>query len=158
MTDAKRTLSQMERDVIATYVVSEDDQLPWWQWVAIPVAGGIAMASMDIPIRWLGVIVAIAAAGLIGAVAGLAIKRAGTVPRFRAMPAPLRRVMIVYWAVAGVGLAAILAWAFTTDVELSFVWGGAVYVVFVIVIGTLSDMAYRRAVERLAVEAGIVDG
>ncbi|HLU32087.1 MAG TPA: hypothetical protein VK088_10020 [Acidimicrobiia bacterium] len=158
MTDAHRALSQVERDRVETYLVRERAPLRWWEYLGFALAGGVALAAMDVEPRWLSIAIALLAAVAIGALAGVGIRRAGAVPRLRSMPPRLRVVLIVYWVVAMVGLAAILIWAFTTDVELSFVWAGAAYAVLVIVAGSVADVAYHRRARRLAEEAGILGG
>ena len=74
------------------------------------------------------------------------------------MPPPLRRVLIGYWVVAGVGIAAILVWAFTTETARPFVWAGGLYFVVVVLAGSVSDGMFRRRARRLADQAGIQDG
>lgn len=158
MNEAERLLSQVERDRIATYVTDDERRQPWWQSLGFAAAGGVALAAMDIEPRWLAMVVALGVAMFIGALARLAINRAGEVPRVRTMPASLRRVLIGYWVVALGGLAVILAWAFTTERDLSFVWGGGAYFVLVVVAGWITDVLYRRKARRLAEQAGIEHG
>ncbi|HEX7098284.1 MAG TPA: hypothetical protein VF377_03525 [Acidimicrobiia bacterium] len=156
MDDLRRTLDQVERDRLETYL--GDGHIPWWYSLGFAVAGGCALMSMGIETRWLAIVVALTAAVTIGAMAGVAVRKAGAIPRLRTMPPPLRRVLIGYWVVAGVGIAAILVWAFTTETARPFVWAGGLYFVVVVLAGSVSDGMFRRRARRLADQAGIQDG
>lgn len=158
MDDIERTMEQVQRDRLGTYVDSAWDRIPWWYSLGFAAAGGGAVMTMGIETKWLAIGIALLAAGAIGALAGVAIRRAGSVPRLRTMPAPLRRIMAGYWLVAMAGLAAILLWAFSTETSRPFVWAGALYFALVVVAGTVSDILYRRRARLLAESAGIEHG
>ena len=158
MNHVQRILSQVEKDRIETYLDHEEKRLPWWQSLGYALAGGVALASLEIETRWLAIAVALGAAVLVGALAGTAIRRAGAVPRLRTMPQSLRRVLFVYWIVVLVGLAAILAWAYSTDGTLAFLRAGAMYFLLIVVAGACADVRYRRIARRLAERAGLRRG
>lgn len=158
MTDAERAMAQVERDRIETYLVMNRAPLRWWQYLGFALAGGGALAAMDVEPRWLAIVIAMGAAALIGALSSAAIHRAGAVPRIRNMPHPLRQVLVAYWIVAMLALSVIVVWAYTTEVDASFVWGGGAYAALVIVAGSVADVAYRHTARRLAAEAGVEGG
>lgn len=158
MDDLKRTLEQVERDRLETYVGNSRYRIPWWYTLGFAVAGAGALMTLGIETKWLGVAIALAVAMVIGALAGVAVRKAGAVPRLRTMPAPLRRVMIGYWVVTMAGIAAILLWAFTTETPRPFVWAGGMYFALVVVAGSVTDGLFRRRARRLAAEAGIEHG
>jgi len=114
--------------------------------------------TLGIETKWLGVVAAVVTALLIGALAGVSVRKAGAVPRLRTMPSPLRRIMVGYWVVAMAGIAVILLWAFTTDTARPFVWAGAMYFALVVVVGSVTDVLFRRRARQLAIEAGIEHG
>lgn len=158
MNDAERALSQVERDQIQTYLVQNDRRAPWWQTAGFALVGGVSLAAMDLEPRWLAVLVALGVAAAIGALAGIVIRQAGAIPKLSGMPTSLRRVMIAYWAATMAGLAVIVAWAFTSDVELAWVRAGAMYFALVLIAGWIADRRYLRTARRLAERAGITRG
>lgn len=153
MNHVQRILSQVEKDRLETYLDCEGKRLPWWQSLGYALAGGAALAALEIETRWLAIAIAFGAALLIGALAGKAIRRAGAVPRLGTMPQSLRRVLFAYWVVTLGGLAAILTWAFSTDGELAFLRAGAMYFTLIVVAGACADFLYRRNARRLAERA-----
>ena len=158
MEDLERTLQQVERDRLETYVGGPGQRIPWWYTLGFAGAGAGAMMTLGIETKWLGVVAAVVTALLIGALAGVSVRKAGAVPRLRTMPSPLRRIMVGYWVVAMAGIAVILLWAFTTDTARPFVWAGAMYFALVVVVGSVTDVLFRRRARRLAIEAGIEHG
>lgn len=155
MTDARKTLAQAEREQMATYL-GTDTPKPWVS-ALMALAGGAAIAAADIESKLVAIPVMLLLAALVGAVAGGTIRRAGAVPHLRSMPAPLRRVLLGYYLVAGAGFVAILAWAYTTETELAFVRAGIVFAVLVTVAAWTTDYVYRRRARRLIADAGPAD-
>lgn len=159
MTDPARTLTQTELDHLATYVGERGRaSAPWWYYLGIALAGSVAVSAGDIETHWIAIGLAIAAAASIGALSGALIRRSGMVPRLRSMPAALRRVLVTYWAVAGVVVGVTLVWAFTTEGNWVYTRAGAVVAVVNGVGGVIADRIYRRRAHRRAEEAGIARG
>src|SRR5690606_29345349 len=67
MDDLKRTLEQVERDRLETYVGDSRYRIPWWYTLGFAVAGAGALMTLGIETKWLGVAIALAVAMVIGA-------------------------------------------------------------------------------------------
>lgn len=153
--DPRRSLTQAQGDRLSTYVGDGQANSPWWYYVGLAVASGAAVSAGDVDTWWIAVTLALTAVVFIGALIGALTRRTGIVPRLRGMPAPLLRVLVTYWTVAGVIIGAALLWAFTTDGDWVFARAGAVVTAVSGVGGVISDRIYRRRARTLAEEAGV---
>lgn len=149
------TLTQTEREHLATYV-SGPSSTPGWFYPVVGLMAGVAIASNDVENRPVAVIGALLAVFAIGALVGTIVVRSRVVPRIGGMPAPLRNIVTIFWLVAAVVLGVSLTWAFLAETGPAFTVAGIVIAVTIGVGGWVSERSYARRARALAAEAGLV--
>jgi len=151
---AQDTLTQAEREHLATYVAGPSTTPGWFYPVVGLLAGG-TVASNDVENRPVAVIGALVAVFAIGALIGTIVGRSRVVPRMGGMPARLRNIVMAFWLVAAVVLGVSLTWAFGAERRLAFTIAGIVIAVTIGGGGWVADRIYARRARVLATEAGL---
>ena len=151
---AQDTLTQAEREHLATYVAGPSTTPGWFYPVVGLLAGG-TVASNDVENRPVAVIGALVAVFAIGALTGTVVVRARVVPRMGGMPAPLRNIVMAFWLVTAVVLGASLSWAWGAAERLAFTIAGILIAVTIGVGGWVTERSYAHRARVLAAEAGL---
>lgn len=151
---AQDTLTQAEREHLATYVAGPSTA-PGWFYPVVGLLAGAAVASNDVenwPVAVIGALVAVFATG---ALIGTIVVRSRVVPRIGGMPAPLRNIVMAFWLVAAVVFGVSLTWAFVAERGLAFTIAGILIAVTIGVGGWVTERTYARRAGVLAAEAGL---
>ena len=143
----------LETERLRTYIDWADVRAPAWYWPAYAIAISVWLTAYSWGLLWgtLGapLVVAMAGAGL----SAMAKRSQVLMPRFRGMPAPLKRAYLPL-AAAALGLAALLLYGAITDGALGrpiTVLAGPVLALC----GAWTSQRYRVAARELTVLAGI---
>lgn len=156
--DPDRLLSEIERQQVELYVGATDDSLPPWYFPMLGVGSGLPIASLDLNIAWVTIVLGLVAAFVVGGSVGLMQRRAGFSPRLSALPGRLRRWVYGYMIGATALLLAVYAYAFWLAAgSLRFTIAGVVTALVVWVSGVMFQRRYRRMARQIARAEGIVN-
>lgn len=147
-------VTELEREQLTTYLAWAEVEAPWWYWPVYAVAVAIGIGAYAFGPLW-GAGGAVLLVVIMGGLVSAVTSRSGvSTPRFRAMPARLRRTFLPIAAVGVLGLAAAVTVFFLTDGRPLLVLGPFVGGALALA-GWHNAWWYRRESRRMAAEHGI---
>jgi len=158
MSDSEATslLSQLERERLSVYVGRRTKPSPRWVWPALGLGSATMLAVNDLGSWPLSMISVVLFAALLGGVTAKLTADNRVQLRLTGMPAPLLRVLMVYWALGGtfvLGGGLYVTLAMTHPLRFTF-FGLAVGLVTGFG-GWITVRLYEARAAQLAKEAGI---
>lgn len=146
-------LQTIDQEHLDLYLSWAEVEVPRWYWpaFAVTIAAWIASYSFG---PWGGVLGALAAAAIFGAMAGTVMQGSGiSMPRYRTMPPVLRRPFLVA-LVAHIAVAATVIVVAVLLADPPFVVIGAIAGAVLGVFGAASTRWYRASAAKLRAQQG----